>query len=542
LVVVIALGEGKGFLKTASESSEHVSEEDIQTSLLEELEGTFGAGATTSRVRLLEAILKPMYAAMPKNEHGNLGHATVRYALHRLFLMRHGWHFKGLARDGEASNLTSPAGVLKDQMPAYIQTLFENRLGGKGLSLQDLAAMAATMEHLIHKEVVSKLGDAYALYNILPTQPVSEWQADQILDLIMAARIYGKDIKSWNQRIAAKIFLRIPGDYVGWRSTQKFVRRVKANLTVDVQNATEAKIDFATMTKISEVVGEEFGNVQSFECDDLKSTLMKMDHRGSGRVRLGDFYKPGLDGNWQFQERPEYLRQIGALDESDPNGPSVVIANYIHSYANCIISGGFYNVCCKDECEDLFGHLEEKIAAPETTPTAIVALIEKLPSSTVNTPRQLSATLLNRLDSIAAEHGGIVPLHGRLFAQWMHHAYPRECPYPHVSGTSSQQTPEEWVNSTGMAERANRTEMKQFTRSSENGTWIEEPEELPWTHEEELLIVRPKPQELKTISMFARVRPFVLLVAVGSFALSLFRAFGAASRCGNDINNMKFIV
>jgi hypothetical protein len=483
-----------------------------------------------------------MYAAMPKNEHGNLGHATVRYALHRLFLMRHGWHFKGLARDAEASNITSPAGILKDQMPAYIQTLFEDRLGGKGLSLHDLAAMAATMEHLVHKEVVSKLGDAYALYNILPTQLVNEKQADTILDLIMASRVYGQSLKKMNQRRAAAVLRKISDDYVGWHSTQEFVRRVRANLTMDVQNATSAEIDFATMTKISEVVGEEFGNVQSFECEDLKSTLMKMDPRGSGRVKLGDFYQPGLDGNWQFQEKPEYLQQIGALDESDPKAPSVVIVNYIHSYANCIMSAGFYNVCCKDECEDLFGHLEEKIAAPETTPATIVALVEKLPSSTVNIPRQLSATLLNRLDSIAAEHGGTVPLHGRLFAQWMHHAYPRECPYPHVSGTSSQQTPEEWKNITGKSERSTRKEMQKFAPSSENGTWAEEPEELPWTHEEELLIVRPKPQPVKTVSFFARLRPCVLLVAVGSFAFSLFRTFGTVSLTGNDMSNVKFIV
>jgi hypothetical protein len=542
LAVAIASVEAKGFLKPAAESTEHVSEEDIQASLLEELEGTLGAGAATSRVRLLEAILKPMYAAMPKNEHGNLGHATVRYALHRLFLVRHGWNFKGLNRDAEAFNVTSPAGVLKDQMPAYIQTLFENRLDGKGLSLHDLAAMAATMEHLVHKEVVGKLGDTYALYNILPTQPVSDIQADRILDLIMASRVYGQDIKKLNQRKAATVLRKIPDDYIGWDSTQKFVRRVKSNLTMDFQNSTPANLDFATMTKIAEVVGEEFGNVQSFECEDLKTTLMKMDPRGSGRIRLGDFYQPGLDGNWQFQEKPEYLRQIGALDESDPTDPSVVMVNYIHSYANCIISAGFYNVCCKDECEGLFGHLEDKIAAPEATPKTIVALVSKLPSSTVQSPRHLSATLLSRLDSIAEEHGGTVPLHGRLFAQWMHHAYPRECPYPHVTGASNQQTPAEWKNITGMPERATRKEMQKFIPSSENGTWNEESEELPWTPEEELLVVRPMPQPLKTVSFFATLRPIVLLVAAGSFAFSLFRSFGAVSLSGNDSSNVKFIV
>merc|ERR1719281_2166442 len=27
----------------------------------------------------------------------------------------------------------------------------------------------------------------------------------------------------------------------------------------------------------------------------------------------------------------------------------------------------------------------------------------------------------------------MVQLHGRLFAQWLHYAFPHECPYPHLS-------------------------------------------------------------------------------------------------------------
>ena len=36
-----------------------------------------------------------MYASWPKNELGKLGHTTVRYALHWLFVQRHGWYVKG---------------------------------------------------------------------------------------------------------------------------------------------------------------------------------------------------------------------------------------------------------------------------------------------------------------------------------------------------------------------------------------------------------------------------------------------------------------
>ncbi|OLP24478.1 hypothetical protein AK812_SmicGene48940, partial [Symbiodinium microadriaticum] len=29
------------------------------------------------------------------------------------------------------------------------------------------------------------------------------------------------------------------------------------------------------------------------------------------------------------------------------------------------------------------------------------------------------------------------PLHGRLFAQWMHYAFPHECPYPQIAEDAS---------------------------------------------------------------------------------------------------------
>merc|ERR1719502_2553197 len=111
---------------------------------------------------------------------------------------------------------------------------------------------------------------------------------------------------------------------------------------------------------------------------------MKIEHRGTGRVKLSDFYKPALDGSWQFQESVSYLRQLGTLDESDSTDPSVVIANYLASQTNCIASSGFYSVCCKDECESLLGHIEEEVVAPEAAPAVIAELAANLASSTVS--------------------------------------------------------------------------------------------------------------------------------------------------------------
>merc|ERR1719262_1757353 len=115
----------------------------------------------------------------------------------------------------------------------------------------------------------------------------------------------------------------------------------------------------------------------------MKDALVKMEYHGTGRVRLSDFYKPALEGVWTFQESSSYLRSLGVLDESDPNQPSVMMANYITAHSNCIASSGFYSVCCKNECEGLLGHLEEKIGMPDAKPATIATLISNVPSPTV---------------------------------------------------------------------------------------------------------------------------------------------------------------
>merc|ERR1719181_1874084 len=154
--------DANAFLKAhASHMQDRMSEEEVQTSLLAEIEGTFGEGSASSRLKQLEATLGPIFAALPKNEKGYLGHATVRYALHRLFVQRHGWSIKGLAVAGGHRNSTTSAGLLKEQVPSYIQDLFEKRLGGRGFGLHELAVLAATIEHLVHSEAIKRLGDAF---------------------------------------------------------------------------------------------------------------------------------------------------------------------------------------------------------------------------------------------------------------------------------------------------------------------------------------------------------------------------------------------
>merc|ERR1719272_915843 len=207
----------------------------------------------------------------------------------------------------------------------------------------------------------------------------------------LAKNCQGDARESCQLSLAQELVKEMPEVFLAWQDTQKFVQDVRHKVISD-----DVKMDFASLAKIVEDVGEEFGSFQDLECQQMKDKLVKMEHRSTGRVKLSDFYKPALDGSWTFQESADYLRSQGILDESDPAQPSVMIANYVTSHTNCIASSGFYSVCCKNECEDLLGHLEKIIGASEASPATISALVTHLPSSTVAAPQKLSDNLLQR--------------------------------------------------------------------------------------------------------------------------------------------------
>jgi len=486
------------FLKSKTvQKQERISEEDIQTSLLAEIEGTFGEGSASSRLKQMEGSLAPMYAALPKNENGYLSRSTVRYALHRLFVQRHGWFIKGLHDAGGSRNSTSNAGILKEQVPAYVQDLFEKRLNGRGFGLHELGVLAATVEHLVHNEAIKRLGDSFKVYDYLPSSPLNEVQVDEVLDMYMTGYILGENLAAMSFQEAMDAKNEMPEIFMAWNATMDFVRSVRKNIT-QFESSTEQRasgtIDFSLVARTAERIGEQFGTFQDHECKQIKASLVAMEEGGTGRVRLSDFWRPALNdpnGSWQFGESLSYLRQLGVLDESDAKNPRVIIANYVSSPSNCIASSSFYSVCCMDECEGLLGHLETRIAAPEATPEHIALLMTDLSSSSVAAPRKLSQVLRQRLDEIAEIHGGSVQLHGRLFAQWMHHAFPRECPYPHLSGTTNPQTPDEWLESTGEEMTATEEEMQGFMEQVQaNQTDTLHVDNLPWSSAEELLFER----------------------------------------------------
>jgi len=490
------------FLRASS-----MQKEDVFAELNKEMNTQFHE----ERIEQLETLLRPMYASLPKLADGTLGHTVVRYALHRLLAKAHGWFVIGLEpeRDGTNMSVTS----LKTQMewvPTYLQDVLENTHPGRGVSMHEVAVLAMTLEDLARNEAVGRLEAIYDIYGIDNAQ---QTLSDENVSLIResAALVY---LKGGNR--TAKTDEEARRRLKNFKHHHKQTPRLQqwlSNLSAIALNDVGAQ-NFDMTARVFEDIGKNFGNYNTGDCAGVKDSLVSIEDRMPGRVLLSDFYEKGLHGQWKFTEKVEYLRDLGALDEADPQKPRVIVPNYVGSRPQCLAASGVYAICCPNECEALMEQLEVSTADSDASPNRVRGLVENLSSPTVMGPRALSPSLISRLESVADANGGLIPLHGRLFAQWMHNVFPRECPFPHATGSTSPQTPDEWMRSTGhTSTEASEEEMvchvsgpcagglehsSMIQSSVQEESHDEGPamDNIPWDHEEKLEIPWDHAEEL----------------------------------------------
>ena len=116
-----------------------------------------GTESTEARIASLQDALSSIFLALPKNSRGAVRPPAARYALHRLFVQRHGWQFHGLEPRGETWDSSSPATALGNRVSEDVYALFESRLTDHGLDLHDLAVLAAMLENMVHAEADIRL-------------------------------------------------------------------------------------------------------------------------------------------------------------------------------------------------------------------------------------------------------------------------------------------------------------------------------------------------------------------------------------------------
>jgi len=512
---VAAVAQASDFL-AAQRHGQSISKEAVEQML---------SIASSARLSALTEELRPTFMSLPKNAHGQLDPSTVRYVLHRYFVQTNGWYVKGLDPEGAGWNATSSTSsssddIMKGLAPAYIQELFAKHGHSHGLNLEELAVFAETLSDLIFQEGLGDLRDVYHKLELSMDDAVSEVAFDEAIRAWLADLITGEyfDFKQKGDMTAleakAKDFYPEYDDIVMWfrdlYHTQNFLEQRTRNPFVP-----EKGVSYDRAGGFVREFLHNFGSLSEAECRTLKDDLVSIEQPGTGRVLLSDFYKKDL----QIHESVDYLRALGAL-ENTTGTPVVLMANYISSPSRCMPFSSYYSICCPDECDSLMGSLEREISHPSAAPDRIAELVAALPSDTVDAPRNLSAVLRTRLDEIASHHGGSVPLHGRLFMQWMHHAYPRECPFPHAAGTTSPVTQDDWLR---MYEHLDDAMVSDEDRKLHLSTEAKSVamEEMPWSAVEEL-VAQHAAAGSRASGGYMRIA--VCVVALLSFALPLLRA------------------
>jgi len=445
--------------------------------------------------RGFEQELEPMFASLPKSEPGRIGDRAARYALHRFFVRRHGWYIRGLEpgnatyRPERRADGSLPPGWRDEWLLNFLADKLEAHDGNHGVTLRELAALAAALEDIVLKETRRRMEKVYTVHGEPTAHPLNRVVAEDLLDTYYITFLLANNFTARSRTHLRRKKQNFHKKYRGYAAARAWLVE---NILSEMSSAEE--VDFTTNVHLAHTIGTKYHTLNQEECTQLRAQLKTMESKKPGRVHLSVFYNATRYTHWKFVEKPEYLKRLGALDDTDPAQPSLITANYVTARPNCLDVSSVYTLCCTSPCESLMRHLEQEIGQATASVEKVAALVANLASTDVAAPRELPPALLARLQEIAAYHGGEVPLHGRLFAQWMHHAYPRECPFPQLEGSIHPQTVEEWTAQMGAsahtseAERHEAVERDHCTVTEDGRVDCgEEDTELPWDTAEELL-------------------------------------------------------
>lgn len=476
-----------------------------QVDMKEAIDEALGIGHGIEQQGLEEIRLdiEPMWRALAKKSHGRVDRRSLRYVVQRYLLLKYSLSVVGL-EPTHAIESNSEATLLRNFLPNYVRTVLEGPDTRHGFVLEDAVTMIASLRRLMENSGSHVLEDVYSSLGHDHRADVSRQAMLKIMERYLLRWMMGDDKESIslleaNETLKEESFedwAHIVAFAHGRVTAFEYARSHPKNRSGIVSaastwNALRPHFSFADGQAIAAGIAMSFGNYWAPECEKVKESLMKLDHSKTGRVKLSDFHGAALNGEWRFSESKEYLRQLGALDESSSwHGPRVVITNYMQAPSNCIVSAEYYRVCCPNECELHLRDLEDSIGAPTAKPEDVLAIVGRMTSRNDEEPR-LTSALKAQLRDIASANAGKVPLHGRLFGQWLHFVFPLDCPFPHKSGTTTTLTPlefgddymaseEEMAKHSALGDRKN--------ASIPTSKMLEDDWMTQWSHEEELLV------------------------------------------------------
>jgi len=410
----------------------------------------------------------PTFQAVPKNSKGRLDPRVVRHMIKNYFVAKHGWIINGLEPHGMQSNMTDAhhATVLQEKVPVLAEALLEARRAGLGLLFDDVVALAAVLERLIFNESLEILESAFMFNGHASSELVSQVELHDILTSYLLVFEMGSQKNLTDVGKHRKLKSRLQSSST-WASTVELAEDTLKNADYmrkdRVNPFSPRKYSFQEAWHVVEHLVEAYGQWQNVECHKMREALIQLDRDGMGRVFLHDFYSQPKTAEYQFAEATDYLQQIGAMDMAS-GSPQVRISNYVEGPSNCIVDTEYYSICCLSACASIMGEVEGQVRAPVVPPQHLLHIVGNLSSAHVDAPRELPDDLRQKLQTIADRHHGTVPLHSRLFEQWLHFAFPAECPFPRIQEDSAVFKPGNWMNANRNKAIASEEDMERLIR------------------------------------------------------------------------------
>jgi hypothetical protein len=404
-----------------------------------------GDGSQQNDLDTIEKKVLPIWNSLPKSATGRIERPLLRYIVYRYFMGTSSLVIRGFE---QSSPVNESADILSQQVPAYVEAVLQaQHAQDHGFDLQDAVHVVALLRKLIADSDARALEIIYTLHGERTNKPLSPRGLHVVLRDYLSQWLMYEDPEAL--RIFQKHPERLETDFPQWHRIMMFRDGLVKTFDYKRRRAGKGLTNEYTFGDVQEIVSgirSSFAYFWDDMCIEMRTMLVNMDSYHTGRVPLKMFYSRPFSREWRFAESEDYLRQLGALDETSTwHGKEVIIPNYIAAASNCAVVTPHYLVCCADFCDGIFGELEAGVGGPVAPPEQILDLVGNM--STQNdalddeeNPR-LRGSLARQLDKIAAANGGLVPLHGRLFAQWLHYAFPRECPFPHKSGSTKQVLP-----------------------------------------------------------------------------------------------------
>jgi len=430
--------------KVSASSSGHggfLSAEGIEASLHEAIGAALGSDGDDRKIEVVQK-LTPIFNVLPKNAHGRIERPMLRYALHRYFLRQYSVMVRGLEPTQNAmsaSALVTSDGVFRDRVPTFVEAVLEGRFFKKGFGLEDAALIAIVLEDLVLEVPDEAYKSAPKRKKSLTRRELQELMDSYVLQWMVGDDADGQQLTPEDAQESIPQWSTIIAFAHG-----EIDRLVDKRRQQGVSNAF--KPGSFTLNDFQDVVKSftsGFGGWWEQECQTIKSNLMTMDRNKAGRVSLSEFYHKSVNGEWRFSESEAYLRELGALDDSSRSaGPQVIIPNYLLGASNCIVTSTYYHVCCVNECEGMLSQVEQAVQGPIAPPEQVMMAVMNMTEE--DDRGRFQGHLLKQLDRIAQAHRGKIPLHGRLFGQWMHYAFPQECPVAHRAGSVQAKSPAEF--------------------------------------------------------------------------------------------------